>query len=83
MGFPDEEVIGDLRIYSELDNFTEALERLSVDWMEDSINDVAAKAAALNGLAILMIAAVSCWVGAGTFDMQEQMVNGMGLGAGK
>ena len=28
LGFPDEEVIGDLRIYSELDNFTEALERL-------------------------------------------------------
>ena len=83
LGFPDEEVIGDLRIYSELDNFTEALERLSVDWMEDSINDVAAKAAALNGWAILMIAAVICWVVAGTFDMQEQMVNGMGLGAGK
>ena len=83
LGFPDEEVIGDLRIYSELDNFTEALERLSVDWMEDSISDVAAKAAALNGLAILMIAAVICWVVAGTFDMQEQMVNGMGLGSGK
>ncbi|MBO7244051.1 MAG: type II secretion system F family protein [Alphaproteobacteria bacterium] len=83
LGFPDEEVIGDLRIYSELDNFTEALERLSVDWMEDSINSVAAKAAALNGIAILMIAAVICWVVAGTFDMQEQMVNGMGLGAGR
>lgn len=83
LGFPDEEVIGDLRIYSELDNFTEALERLSVDWMEDSINDVAVKAGALNGLAILMIAAIICWVVAGTFDMQEQMVNGMGLGSGR
>ena len=83
LGFPDEEVIGDLRIYSELDNFTEALERLSVEWMEDSIRDVAAKAAALNGLAILIIAAVICWVVAGTFDMQEQMVDGMGLGGGR
>lgn len=83
LGFPDEEVIGDLRIYSELDNFTEALERLSVEWMEDSIKNVAQKAAALNGLAILMIAAVICWVVAGTFDMQEQMVDGMGLGGGR
>ena len=83
LGFPDEEVIGDLRIYSELDNFTEALERLSVEWMENSIRDVAAKAAALNGLAILIIAAVICWVVAGTFDMQEQMVDGMGLGGGR
>lgn len=83
LGFPDEEVIGDLRIYSELDNFTEALERLSVEWMEDSIRDVASKAAALNGLAILIIAAVICWVVAGTFDMQEQMVDGMGLGGGR
>ncbi len=83
LGFPDEEVIGDLRIYAELDNFTEALERLSVEWMEDSIRDVAAKAAALNGLAILLIAAVICWVVAGTFDMQEQMVDGMGLGGGR
>ena len=83
LGFPDQEVIGDLRIYSELDNFTEALERLSVEWMEDSIRNVAAKAAALNGLAILIIAGVICWVVAGTFDMQEQMVDGMGLGGGR
>ncbi len=83
LGFPDEEIIGDLRIYSELDNFTEALERLSVEWMEDSIKTVASKAAALNGLAILLIAAIICWVVAGTFDMQEQMVDGMGLGGGR
>ncbi len=81
--FPDEEVVGDLRIYAELDNFPEALDRLSNDWLETSIKDIEKKAAALNGVAILMIACIICWVVMGTFDMQEQMVNGMGLGGGR
>lgn len=83
LGFPDEEVVGDLRIYAELDNFPEALERLSDDWLHSSIKDIEKKAAVLNGLAILMIATIIAWVVMGTFDMQEQMVNGMGLGGGR
>lgn len=82
LAFPDEEVVGDLRIYAELDNFSEALTRLSEDWLEDSVKDVQKKAAALNGVAILMIAVIVAWAVMGTFDMQEQMVNGMGLGGG-
>lgn len=82
LGFPDEEVVGDLRIYAELDNFPEALTRLSEDWLEDSIKDIEKKAASLNGFAIIMIAGIVAWAVMGTFDMQEQMVNGMGLGGG-
>lgn len=80
LGFPDEEVVGDLRIYAELDNFPDALERLSDDWLESSIRDIDQKAAILNGIAILTIAAVVAWVVMGTFEMQNQMVSGMGLG---
>ncbi len=81
LGFPDEEVIGDLRIYAELDNFQEALERLSDDWLETSVDDIEQKAAVLNAIAILLIAAIICWVVMGTFAMQDQMVSGMGLGS--
>ena len=81
LGFPDEEVVGDLRIYAELDNFSEALERLAEDWLEASVRDIDQKAAVLNGFAILLIAAVVAWVVMGTFAMQEQMVSGMGLGS--
>ncbi len=80
LNFPDEIVIGDLRIYAELDNFSEALENLSNDWLESSVRDIEQKAAVLNGIAILAIAAVVAWVVMGTFAMQEQMVSGMGLG---
>ena len=83
LNFPDEEVVGDLRIYAELDNFPEALTRLSDDWLESSIKDIEKKAGVLNGVAILMIAAIVAWAVMGTFDMQEQMVNGMGLGGGR
>ncbi|MDR2901668.1 MAG: type II secretion system F family protein [Lactobacillales bacterium] len=82
LNFPDEVVVGDLRIYAELDNFSEALENLSNDWLESSVHDIEQKAAVLNGAAILLIAAVVAWAVMGTFAMQEQMVSGMGLGGG-
>lgn len=80
LNFPDEEVVGDLRIYSELDNFSEALSNLSNDWLKDSILNIEQKAAVLNTVAILFIAGLVAWVVMGTFSMQEQMVSGMGVG---
>ena len=80
--FPDPEIVGDLRIYAELDTFPEALENLANGWLESSIHDIDNKAGILNSVAILMIAAVIGWVVWGTFAMQEQMVSGMGLGSG-
>ena len=80
--FPDEEIVGDLRIYAELDTFPEALENLANTWLEGSILDIDKKASLLNSAAILMIAAVIAWVVWGTFEMQDQMVSGMGLGSG-
>ena len=73
-------MVGDLRIYAELDSFQDALENLANGWLESSVRDIDKKAALLNGFAILMIAAVIGWVVWGTFEMQNQMVSGMGLG---
>lgn len=78
LGFPDREVVGDLRIYSELDNFQEALNQMANEWLEDSIRDVAKKADILNMIAILAISGIVAWVVMGTFAMQDQMVQAMG-----
>ena len=78
LGFPYKEVIGDLQIYAELDNFPLALRTLANEWLEDSIREIEQKAAVLNALAILMIAGIIAWVVSGTFAMQDQMVSGMG-----
>ncbi len=80
LNFPDKEVIGDLQIYAELDNFPVALDMMANEWLEDSIRDIEQKAAGLNGIAILLIAGIVAWVVAGTFAMQDQMVSGMGGG---
>jgi len=77
LDFPDKEVVGDLQIYAELDNFPVALDMMANEWLEDSIRDIEQKAAALNGFAILLIAGIVAWVVAGTFAMQDQMVSGM------
>lgn len=81
LGFPDEEVVGDLRIYSELDTFPEALENLANSWLEESVRTISKQAEVLNAVAILMISGVIGWVVWGTFVMQDQMVQGMGLGS--
>ncbi len=78
LGFPDKEVVGDLQIYAELDNFQLALDQMANEWLEDSVRNIEQKAAVLNMIAILLIAAIVAWVVMGTFDMQDQMVAGMG-----
>ena len=77
LNFPDKEVVGDLQIYAELDNFPVALDMMANEWLEDSIRDIEHKAAALNGFCILLIAGIVAWVVSGTFAMQDQMVSGM------
>ncbi|MBQ7413614.1 MAG: type II secretion system F family protein [Alphaproteobacteria bacterium] len=79
LGFPDEEIIGDLRIYAELDNFPAALEQLADDWLENGVRVIEQKSALLNNVAILAIALTVAWAVMGTFAMQDQMVSGMGF----
>ena len=78
LNFPDKEVVGDLQIYAELDNFPVALDMMANEWLDDAVRDIERKAAVLNGFAILLIAGIVAWVVSGTFAMQDQMVSGMG-----
>lgn len=76
--FPDVEIIGDLRIYSEMDNFPEALDQMANEWLEDSISGIEQKAALLNTVAVLGVSGVIAWSVMGTFAMQEQITKAMG-----
>lgn len=80
LDFPDKEIIGDLKIYSELDNFEEALDNLANDWLEESVYMIEEKAGILNMVALLSIGAVIAWAVMGTFEMQDQITSGMGAG---
>ena len=78
LNFPDTEIISDLKIYSELDNFEEALDNLANEWLEESVYLIEEKAGILNMLALLSIGAVIEWAVMGTFEMQDQITSAMG-----
>ena len=78
LNFPDKEIISDLKIYSELDNFEEALEKLANDWLEESVYMIEQKASVLNMLALLAVSGVIAWAVFGVFEMQEQITDSMG-----
>ena len=78
LNFPDTEVVADLKIYSELDNFEEALNNLANEWLEESVYLIEQKASILNMVALLTVGAVIAWAVMGTFEMQDQITNGMG-----
>ena len=76
--FPDKEIISDLSVYSELDNFEEAIDNLANEWLDESVYMIEQKASVLNMVALLSIGGVIAWAVMGVFDMQDQITNSMG-----
>ncbi len=77
--FPDKEIIADLKIYAELDNFEEALENLANNWLDESVYMIEQKAEIMNMVAILTVAGIIAWAVFGVFDMQDQITSAMGM----
>ncbi len=78
--FPDKQIIADLKIYSELDNFEEALDKLANEWLEESVFLIEQRAEVMNMAAMLMVSGIIAWAVFGTFDMQDQITSSMGKG---
>lgn len=76
--FPDKQIIADLKVYSELDNFEEALDKLANEWLEDSVYLIEQRAEVMNAVALLTVASIIAWAVFGTFDMQDQITSNMG-----
>ncbi len=78
MHFPEDELIGDLEIYSELDNFEDALNGVATEYLESSIENIKKQAGILNSVALMIVSLVIAWVLLGVFDMQNQVQSAMG-----
>lgn len=78
MEFPDKQIIADLKIYSELDNFEEALDKLANEWLEESVYLIEQRAEVMNTIAMLTVSGIIAWAVFGTFDMQDQITSSMG-----
>ena len=79
LDFPDPEIINDLKIYSELDNFEEALDKLATEWLDESVYLIENKASIMNMVAILTVAGIVAWAVMATFEMQDQITSAMGI----
>ena len=72
-GYPDEEIIDDLIAYSDLPAFSEMLDTLGKEWVEDSVELIKTQARILNTIALLLMAGTVAWIFSGMFAIQQQI----------
>ena len=76
--FPDDEIIGDLIIYADMNGFDENLNKIAHDYLEESVRKMERISNILNSIGILIVSAIIAWVVLGTFQMQDQITAALG-----
>lgn len=71
--FPNEEIIGDLAIYADMNGFADNLSDVANDYLNESVRKMEAISNFLNSFGILLVSLVIGWVVFGTFQMQDQI----------
>lgn len=71
--FPDSDIIGDLMIYSDMNNFDTNLGRVADDYLAESVRRMEKISSVMNSVGILLVSAIIAWVVLGTFQMQDQI----------
>lgn len=74
--FPDRAVVEDLRIYAGLGSFDEALERLTQEWVRESVTLLEAIGSGLKVVGMILVAATIALFQAGMFSIQQQLSSG-------
>ena len=75
--FPNEEIIGDLAIYADMNAFDENLSRVANDYLEESVRRMESISNVMNSIGILLVSAIIAWVVLGTFQMQDQITSAL------
>lgn len=73
--FPDEEIIGDLTIYADMNGFDENLNQIANDYLNESVRKMEKISNTLNSLGVLLVSVIIAWVVLGTFQMQDQITS--------
>ena len=71
--FPNTEIIGDLMIYSDMNDFDKNLNDIARDYMEESVRRMESISSVLNSIGIIVVSVIIGWIVLGTFQMQEQI----------
>lgn len=73
LDFPNQEIIGDLAIYADMNGFDQNLSRVANDYLDDSVRRMEAISSVLNTIGIMLVSLIIAWVVLGTFQMQDQI----------
>ena len=73
--FPNDEIIGDLIIYSDMNDFDKNINQIARDYMEESVRKMESISNVLNSIGIIFVSIIIGWVVLGTFQMQEQITS--------
>jgi len=71
--FPNDEIIGDLAIYADMNGFDQNLSRVANDYLDESVRRMESISSAMNSVGIILVSLVIAWVVLGTFQMQDQI----------
>lgn len=77
-GFPDQEIVEDLRIYASLSSFDESLRAVANEWIETGVDKIKGQAKVLNTIAILLIGVTIMSLLGGLFALQQQITQAAG-----
>lgn len=72
--FPDKEVITDLRTFSGLDNFSENLNILATEWLEENIVRVESSIRMISGIALILLFVVTAILMSAMQTVQQQAI---------
>jgi type II secretory pathway component PulF len=75
-GFPDMDIVNDLRAYAALDGFDEILETIGREAMDDTVARIQAQTGILRNLSFVLLGGVFGWIANGIFALQQQIASG-------
>ena len=75
--FPDREILADLVTYSDLANFDQRLLDISSTWVQQTVEDVTKRTAAVNRILLVMLIIVVGLMVFGLFQIQQQVASGI------
>lgn len=73
--FPDPEINGEIAIYAGLDNFTDSLDLLAREWIDNSINRAKDSSRLLSNVMLVLLALVIGYIAMSMWELQQMITD--------
>jgi type II secretory pathway component PulF len=78
--FPSAEIVMDIRSYAALDGFEDMLDKLSRQWLDESVKMIQGQMDVLRNASIIIMALIFMWIANGMFALQQQISQAASFG---